>query len=168
MGGLWTSKNSLFWEKKIAKNKWFPPYIFLSGVVVLTKIKKTNELIQKNTVFLSFLTRELDRTVNVPWPWFFKRFGPWSCTVWSFQTVHRSWPFLTVFDRFMIENAQERSGSVKNGQEHLGTIESERSNALERIVENGHGTVTLTRQKRKKHCIYHRRYIILAWEKIIF
>jgi hypothetical protein len=46
----------------------------------------------------------------------------------------------------------ERSGTV-NGQEHLGTIESERSNALERIVENGHGTVTLTHQKRKKHCI---------------
>jgi hypothetical protein len=48
----------------------------------------------------------------------------------------------------------ERSGTV-NGQEHLGTIESERSNALERIVENGHGTVTLTltHQKQKKHCI---------------
>jgi hypothetical protein len=30
-----------------------------------------------------------------------------------------------------------------NGQEHLGTIESERSNASERIVENGHDTVTL-------------------------
>jgi tRNA (Thr-GGU) A37 N-methylase len=50
-----------------------------------------------------------------------------------------------------VENAQERSGTV-NGQEHLGTIESERSNALERIVENVHVTVTLTRQKRKKHC----------------
>ena len=69
-----------------------------------------------------------------------------------------------------IENARERSGTVRNGersgtvrngerpgtvngQEHLGTIESERSNALERIVKNGHGTVTLTHQKRKKHCI---------------
>ena len=31
----------------------------------------------------------------------------------------------------------ERSGTV-NGQEHLGTIESERSNALERIVKNDH------------------------------
>ena len=30
-----------------------------------------------------------------------------------------------------------------NGQEQLGTIESERSNALEPIVENGHGTVTV-------------------------
>jgi hypothetical protein len=51
-----------------------------------------------------------------------------------------------------VENAQERSGTM-NGQEHLGTIESERSNASERIVENGHGTVTFTHQKRKKHCI---------------
>ena len=50
-----------------------------------------------------------------------------------------------------IENARERSGTV-NCQERLGTIESERNNAFERIVENGHGTVTLTRQKRKKHC----------------
>ncbi len=40
-----------------------------------------------------------DHTVTVQWPWFFKRFGPWSCTVWSFLTVHRSWPFLTVPDR---------------------------------------------------------------------
>ena len=39
-----------------------------------------------------------------------------------------------------VRNGWERSGTV-NGQEHLGTIESERSNALERIVENGHGTV---------------------------
>ena len=31
----------------------------------------------------------------------------------------------------------ERPGTV-NGQEHLGTIESERSYALERKVENGH------------------------------
>jgi hypothetical protein len=46
-------------------------------------------------------------------------------------------------------NGQKRSGTV-NGQEHLGTIESERSNALERIVENDHGKVTF--QKRKKHC----------------
>ena len=37
----------------------------------------------------------------------------------------------------------KRSETVRNGQEHLGTIESERSNALERIVENGHGTVML-------------------------
>ena len=39
-------------------------------------------------------------------------------------------------------NGQERSGTV-NGKEHLGTIESERSNAMERIVENGHGKVTV-------------------------
>ena len=50
----------------------------------------------------------------------------------------------------------ERSGTVngqeRNGHEHLGTIGAERSNALERIVENGHGTVTLMFQIRKKHC----------------
>jgi hypothetical protein len=44
-----------------------------------------------------------------------------------------------------------------NGQEHLGTIELERSNALERIVENGHGTVTLTHQKRKKHYTFNEQ-----------
>jgi hypothetical protein len=37
--------------------------------------------------------------------------------------------------------------TTENAQEHLGTIESKRSNALERIVENGHGTVTLMHQK---------------------
>ena len=36
--------------------------------------------------------------VTIPWPWFRERFGPWSCTVWSFQTVHRSWTF-TVLER---------------------------------------------------------------------
>jgi hypothetical protein len=54
-------------------------------------------------------------------------------------------------DHETIEDAQERSGTVNvkersvtvNGQERVGKIESERSNALERIVENGHGTVTL-------------------------
>jgi hypothetical protein len=35
-------------------------------------------------------------------------------------------------------NAQKRSGTV-NGQERLGTFESERSNALGRIAENDHG-----------------------------
>ena len=33
-----------------------------------------------------------------------------------------------------------------NGQKHLGTIELERSNALERIVENGHGHVPKTKE----------------------
>jgi hypothetical protein len=47
-------------------------------------------------------------------------------------------------------NGQERW--TLNGQERLGTFESERNNALERIVENVHATVTFTLQKRKKHC----------------
>ena len=51
--------------------------------------------------------------------------------------------FMSVFDRFMIENTRKRS---LNGQEHLGTIESERSNALERIVENGHVHVPKTKE----------------------
>jgi hypothetical protein len=38
-----------------------------------------------------------------------------------------------------------------NGQEHLGTFESERSNALERIVENGHGTLTVMSQYGHVH-----------------
>jgi hypothetical protein len=48
-------------------------------------------------------------------------------------------------------NSQEYSGTL-NGQERLGTFESERSNAMERIVENGHGTFTFTLQKRKNYC----------------
>jgi hypothetical protein len=64
----------------------------------------------------------------------------------------------------MLMNAQERSRTVRigkhsgtvNGQEHLVTIESERSNALERIVENGHGKVTFTFQKRKNYCSYKK------------
>jgi hypothetical protein len=63
-----------------------------------------------------------------------------------------------------VMNAQKRSGTM-NGQQQLGTIESERSNALERIVVNGHGTVTLTRQKRKKHCI-HFKYCLVFFKKI--
>jgi hypothetical protein len=49
----------------------------------------------------------------------------------------------------------KRSETVRNGerQEHLGTIELERSNAMERIVENGHGTITFTLQKRKNYCM---------------
>jgi hypothetical protein len=41
------------------------------------------------------------------------------------------------------------------GQEHLGTIESERSNALERIVENGHGTITV-RSKNERNTVTNR------------
>jgi hypothetical protein len=47
----------------------------------------------------------------------------------------------------------DRSGTV-NAQERLGTFESERSYALERIVENVHGTVMFTHQKRKNYCFY--------------
>ena len=38
-------------------------------------------------------------------------------------------------------NGQERW--TLNGQERLGTFESERNNAVERIVENIHGTFTV-------------------------
>jgi hypothetical protein len=45
----------------------------------------------------------------------------------------------------------KRSGTLK-GQERLGTFESERSNAMERIVENDHRKITFTFQKRKNYC----------------
>jgi hypothetical protein len=45
-----------------------------------------------------------------------------------------------------MENAKE------NGHETVRNGKSERSNTLERIVENGYGTVTLTHQKRKNYC----------------
>jgi len=41
-----------------------------------------------------------------------------------------------------LEAFQERSGPV-NEQERLGMFESELSNALERIVKNGHGKFTV-------------------------
>jgi hypothetical protein len=46
-------------------------------------------------------------------------------------------------------NGHERSETVWNGQEHLETIESERSNALEWIVENGsrYGHVHVSKTK---------------------
>jgi hypothetical protein len=56
----------------------------------------------------------------------------------------------------------ERSGKV-NGQEHLGTIESERSNALERIVENGHDTVTLRSRLRSKNERNTLQYLFIFW-----
>jgi hypothetical protein len=80
-----------------------------------------------------------------------------------FMGVHRSNRFMGVFDRFMgvfdrfmIEKAHktlgkgERPGTM-NGQEHPGKIESERSNALERIVENGHGKFTVRSRSRSKN-----------------
>ena len=74
--------------------------------------------------FLSFIIFEKDRNGNE-----------------KFRKAHKT----VRNDHETVENVQERwtVGTV-NGQEHLGTIESDRSNALERIVKNGHGTVTLT------------------------
>jgi hypothetical protein len=71
-----------------------------------------------NTVFLSILTRDRDRTVTVPWPYSDRDFlnvsdrdlvqydRSWPFTVldrsWPCMTVpERSWPFMTVFYRFM-------------------------------------------------------------------
>jgi hypothetical protein len=48
----------------------------------------------------------------------------------------------------------ERSGTL-NGQERLGTFESLRSNALERIVENVHGTFTV--RSRNVHGTFTER-----------
>jgi hypothetical protein len=89
-------------------------------------------------LFLSFIIFEKDRSGN-------ENFRKAHLTVWN--------------DHETVENAQERSGTV-NGQEHLGTIGSERNNASERIVENGLGTVTLTQQKRKNHCNFPQILII--------
>jgi hypothetical protein len=68
-----------------------------------------------------------------------------------------------------VKTGQERSGTVRNGersgtvngQERLGPFESDRSNAMEQIVGNCHGTVTFTFQKRKKHC-YIKQKILLC------
>ncbi len=70
-------------------------------------------------------------------------------------------------------NGQERSGTVTvNGQGRLGTFESQRSNALERIVENVHGTFTVrsrSRFKNERNTVYtiHSLYIscIISWPK---
>jgi hypothetical protein len=62
----------------------------------------------------------------------------------KFQAVnylqHSVSAFLTVPERFMI--VSELNGTL-NGQKHLGVIKPGRNNALERIVENYHGTFTL-------------------------
>ena len=95
------------------------------------------------------------------WTWFCNRFRPfimYSMNVSdpsSSLTVQRSWPFLCFsgLKKVIVENGSERFISVyANGQERLGTFEPGRSNALERIVENVHGTFTFTLQKRKNHC----------------
>jgi hypothetical protein len=65
-----------------------------------------------------------------------------------------SQPFLPEISPSFILNEISALSQMRFLHGDLGTIESERSNALERIVENGHGTVTLTHQKRKKHCNY--------------
>jgi hypothetical protein len=60
-----------------------------------------------------------------------------------------------------VENGQERSGTVRNGK-RSGTVNvQERSYSTRSRFETftksrsryGHGTVTFTHQKRKKHCI---------------
>jgi hypothetical protein len=63
--------------------------------------------------------------------------------MWSFSMFFESsmsFNFLC-FVRSPVRNS-ERPGTV-NGMKRLGTFESERSNALKRIVENVHGTFTV-------------------------
>jgi len=56
-----------------------------------------------------------------------------------------------------LRNGQERSWKrpckpwTLNGQERLGMFESERKNALERAVENVHGTLTVLSRSRFKN-----------------
>jgi hypothetical protein len=59
------------------------------------------------------------------------------------ETLEIYWPY-NVSSKISqtIEAFQERSGPV-NEQERLGMFESELSNALERIVKNGHGKFTV-------------------------
>ena len=68
--------------------------------------------------------------------------------------LYVSRPFMGIYglnNSQMVKNAHETFTNVHaNGQERLRTFEPGRSNALERIVENVHGTFTF--QKRKKHC----------------
>jgi hypothetical protein len=45
----------------------------------------------------------------------------------------------------------KRSGTVMNARKRLGTFKSERSNALERIVEKGQGTFTERSRSRSKN-----------------
>ena len=70
-----------------------------------------------------------------------------SWTAWMFQTVKGSWPFLSVSGpdkrSQIVENANETSmkrpwNSQMNGYKSLGTLEPERINTLERMVEKFH------------------------------
>ena len=101
-----------------------------------------------NTMFLSFLERERDRTVTV-FDYSFQSVAAFRLDVpdrSSFLTV------LTVPDRFRSFYERFRSFVTYLRRSTGYRIININGNALERIVENGHGTVTLTHQKRKKHC----------------
>ena len=85
------------WAKKYVAN---PPFTLLEWICSF------------NTVFLSFLKRERERTVNVPWTYRERDFAIVSdrlpCTVWSLHTVQRPWPF-TVPDRSPFLTVLDRS-----------------------------------------------------------
>ena len=109
----------------------------------------------RDVVFLWFWERERDRTISIPWPFStirskaLLRSAPivprcsWPLRSWPFTVPDRSWPFPSVFYRFMIENAhktvenahktienahktvenvRERSGTVRNGHERSRTV----------------------------------------------
>ena len=57
------------------------------------------------------------------------------------KVIKRSKTLMKRSKTVMHANGQERW--TLNGQERLGTFESERNNALERIVENVHGAFTV-------------------------
>ena len=121
--------------------------------------------------FLNVLDRDLVQ---------YDRFIPFTVPGRSpFLTVHRPWPFtvpgrspfltvtMTVPDRFwlfltVLRNGQERSGTVRSAQKRSGTVNDLKRSYCTRSRSETykksrsryvHGTVTLTHQKRKKHCI---------------
>jgi hypothetical protein len=93
-GHSWTQRSRSSLTEFVTKlNKY---YIFLKAEWINNKNKNNN------TVFLSILTRDRDRTVTVQWPFSTIRSWPFTIPTRSFLGVlDRSWPFLSVPERFL-------------------------------------------------------------------
>ena len=86
----------------------------------------------------------------------------------SFLKLEREPDFANVSDHPTPLNVHGMYIGHPNGHERLGTFESECSNTLERMVENVHGTVTFTLQKRKNHFIYLEISILFKSNSVFY
>jgi len=107
--------------------------------VLLLKIKILNTVEWKITIIFYFET----------WTWFAESFRLYNAPYRSSFITVCFLTFLSVLRPSLFEDCLKTVRNVAN----LGTFELERSNTLERIVENFHRTITFTFQNGKNHCI---------------